>query len=48
MEFMHICGGQKEAIWNTFSVFLNDGGAPKHRGGLENSPLSTGLPVSNA
>jgi len=28
MDFMDILG-QKEAIWNTFSVFLSDGRAPK-------------------
>jgi len=38
MDFMHI-SGQKEAIWNTFSVFLSDGGAPKRRGARENFPL---------
>jgi len=45
VDLMHILG-QKEATWNTISVFLSDGGAPKRRGAWENfasSPLSTGL-----
>jgi len=48
MEFMHIWGCYRKKLYGTpFSVFLNDGGAPKHRGARENFPfLSTGLPVS--
>jgi len=45
MDFMHIWG-QKEAIWNTFSVFLIDVGPPNVAGPgktFPSSPLSTGL-----
>jgi len=38
MDFMDIWF-QKEATWNTLSVILSGGGAPKRRGARENSPL---------
>ena len=50
MDFMHVLG-QKEAIWNTISVFLSDVGAPQTSWGPGKlsplSPLSTGLPTQS-
>ena len=38
IDFMHI-SSPKEAIWNTFSVFLSDGGAPQTSRGPGNFPF---------